>query len=72
MCFEGCAVYWNMYERLENFRFAPPPPVVSFFRNRYACFWTDRSNATPVFRVLKLTLLIAHIISNLNKINAKC
>ena len=47
-------------ERLEKFRFAPPS-VVSFFRKRYASFWTDRSNATPVFTMLKLTLTITSI-----------
>ena len=40
----------------KNLRFAPPPPVVSFFRQRYASFWKDRSNATPDFTMLKLTL----------------
>ena len=42
-------------------RFAPPPPVVRFSWKYYACFLTGRSNATPVFTMLKLTLIITKI-----------
>ena len=32
----------------KKFPFAPPSPVVRFFKKCYSCFWTTISNATPV------------------------